>query len=59
VITGNRFFNGQELPQDFQSQTGYCQQMDTHVGNTTVREALQFSARLRQPSDVATKDKDE
>ncbi|KAG2006802.1 multidrug resistance protein 1, variant 2 [Coprinopsis cinerea AmutBmut pab1-1] len=59
VITGDRFFNGQALPPDFQSQTGYCQQMDTHVGNTTVREALRFSARLRQPSDVPTAEKDE
>ncbi|KAF6758018.1 pleiotropic drug resistance ABC transporter [Ephemerocybe angulata] len=58
VVTGDRFFNGQALPPDFQSQTGYCQQMDTHVGNTTVREALQFSARLRQPSSVSTEEKD-
>lgn len=58
VVTGDRFFNGQALPPDFQSQTGYCQQMDTHVGNTTVREALQFSARLRQPFSVPTSEKD-
>jgi ATP-binding cassette, subfamily G (WHITE), member 2, SNQ2 len=58
VITGDRFFNGQGLPPDFQSQTGYCQQMDTHAGKTTVREALQFSARLRQPSSVPMAEKD-
>lgn len=58
VITGDRFFNGQDLPPDFQSQTGYCQQMDTHVGKATVREALQFSARLRQPSSVPMAEKD-
>ncbi|KAH6877437.1 pleiotropic drug resistance ABC transporter [Coprinopsis sp. MPI-PUGE-AT-0042] len=58
VITGDRFFNGQGLPPDFQSQTGYCQQMDTHAGKTTVREALQFSARLRQPSSVSKAEKD-
>ncbi|RXW18211.1 hypothetical protein EST38_g7644 [Candolleomyces aberdarensis] len=58
VVAGDRFFNGQALPPDFQSQTGYCQQMDTHVGNTTVREALQFSARLRQPFSVPTLEKD-
>jgi ATP-binding cassette subfamily G (WHITE) protein 2 (SNQ2) len=46
------------LPIDFQAQTGYCQQMDTHVSLTTVREALIFSARLRQPASVSTAEKD-
>jgi ABC-type multidrug transport system ATPase subunit len=32
--------------------SGYCQQMDTHLPQTTVREALLFSARLRQPQSV-------
>ncbi|KAF8153344.1 pleiotropic drug resistance ABC transporter [Crassisporium funariophilum] len=58
VVTGDRFFNGQALPVDFQAQTGYCQQMDTHVPLTTVREALVFSARLRQPKSVPTSEKD-
>jgi len=58
VVSGDRFFNGQALPIDFQAQTGYCQQMDTHVPLTTVREALVFSARLRQPSSVPTSEKD-
>ncbi|KAF8905939.1 pleiotropic drug resistance ABC transporter [Gymnopilus junonius] len=58
VVTGNRFFNGQALPVDFQAQTGYCQQMDTHVPATTVREALKFSARLRQPASVPIEEKD-
>ncbi|KAF8965800.1 ABC-2 type transporter-domain-containing protein [Flammula alnicola] len=58
VVTGDRFFNGQALPIDFQAQTGYCQQMDTHVALTTVREALIFSARLRQPASVPTSEKD-
>ncbi|KAF9484262.1 pleiotropic drug resistance ABC transporter [Pholiota conissans] len=58
VVTGDRFFNGQPLPIDFQAQTGYCQQMDTHVPLATVREALIFSARLRQPSSVPTSEKD-
>jgi len=58
-MTGDRFFNGQALPVDFQAQTGYCQQMDTHVPTTTVREALRFSARLRQPSSVPVSEKDD
>ncbi|EKM53332.1 uncharacterized protein PHACADRAFT_259626 [Phanerochaete carnosa HHB-10118-sp] len=52
VVTGDRFVNGHAPPPDFQAQTGYCQQMDTHLPSTTVREALLFSARMRQPESV-------
>lgn len=58
VVTGDRFVNGQALPVDFQAQTGYCQQMDTHMPFSTVREALQFSANLRQPPTVPTSEKE-
>lgn len=58
VIGGDRFFNGQALPIDFQAQTGYVQQMDTHLPTTTIREALVFSARLRQPPSVSVAEKD-
>ncbi|PPR00573.1 hypothetical protein CVT24_005458 [Panaeolus cyanescens] len=58
VITGNRFVNGQPLPPDFQSQSGYCQQMDTHEPLSTVREALLFSAKLRQPPSVPLSEKE-
>ncbi|KAL1743665.1 ABC-2 type transporter-domain-containing protein [Schizophyllum fasciatum] len=57
VITGDRFVNGQPLPMDFQAQTGYCQQLDTHLPSATVREALLFSARLRQPASVPDAEK--
>lgn len=30
----------------------YCQQMDTHLPQATVREALLFSAHLRQPQTI-------
>ncbi|TFK72093.1 pleiotropic drug resistance ABC transporter [Pluteus cervinus] len=52
VVTGSMFVNGQVLPDGFQSQTGYCQQLDIHVPTTTVREALLFSAKLRRPQSV-------
>ncbi|KAJ7852054.1 pleiotropic drug resistance ABC transporter [Mycena olivaceomarginata] len=52
VVQGDRFVNGHPLPRDFRSQTGYVQQMDTHVPTDTVREALLFSAQLRQPASV-------
>ncbi|QRV75743.1 ABC-2 type transporter [Ceratobasidium sp. AG-Ba] len=57
VITGDRFVNGRPLPRDFAVQTGYCQQMDIHLGSTTVREALMFSAELRQPESVPIEEK--
>ena len=57
VITGDQFVNGQALPADFQAQTGYCQQMDTHEPTSTVREAVLFSAVLRQPQSVPMEEK--
>ena len=38
--------------------SGYVQQMDTHLAQTTVREALVFSAKLRQPPSVPLKEKE-
>lgn len=38
-------------------KTGYVQQQDIHLETATVREALCFSAMLRQPKSVSTKDK--
>ncbi|KAI9428628.1 pleiotropic drug resistance ABC transporter [Lactarius indigo] len=55
VVGGERLVNGYPLPSDFQAQTGYVQQMDTHLAQTTVREALLFSAKLRQPPTLAAK----
>ncbi|KAL0563795.1 ATP-binding cassette transporter snq2, partial [Marasmius crinis-equi] len=39
--------------------SGFCQQTDTHLGTATVREALLFSATLRQPSSVPSAEKQE
>ncbi|KAK0192729.1 pleiotropic drug resistance ABC transporter [Armillaria mellea] len=58
VVLGDRFVNGLPLPSDFQAQTGYCQQMDTHVNTDTVREALLVSANLRQPASVSSAEKE-
>ncbi|KAJ7762052.1 pleiotropic drug resistance ABC transporter [Mycena maculata] len=57
VVTGDIFVNGHAPPRDFRSQTGYVQQMDTHVPTDTVREALLFSAALRQPASVPMEEK--
>lgn len=58
VVGGEKLVNGYPLPSDFQAQTGYVQQMDTHLAQSTVREALLFSAKLRQPSTVPLKEKE-
>lgn len=42
---------------DFQRGTAYCEQQDVHEWTATVREALRFSAYLRQPRDVSVEDK--
>lgn len=59
VITGNMFVNGHLRDESFQRSTGYCQQQDLHGRTQTVREALRFSAHLRQPQDVPKAEKDE
>ena len=38
--------------------SAYCQQMDTHAPFSTVREALLFSAKLRQPPSVPLAEKE-
>ncbi|KAF2204557.1 ABC multidrug transporter-like protein [Delitschia confertaspora ATCC 74209] len=57
VITGDMLVNGKPLDPSFQRSTGYVQQQDLHLETSTVREALQFSAMLRQPKSVSRKEK--
>jgi len=59
VITGDMFVSGKARDASFQRKTGYVQQQDLHLETTTVREALRFSAYLRQPSTVPKKEKRE
>jgi ATP-binding cassette, subfamily G (WHITE), member 2, PDR len=44
--------NGQPRNAGFQRKTGYAQQQDLHLSTSTVREALTFSALLRQPETI-------
>ncbi|KAI8622166.1 ABC-2 type transporter-domain-containing protein [Chytriomyces sp. MP71] len=37
--------------------SGYCEQMDVHNSEATVREALKFAASLRQPASVSKAEK--
>ncbi|KAJ0393456.1 hypothetical protein P43SY_002930 [Pythium insidiosum] len=57
-IRGDILLNGHAATkQVIQRCTGYCEQTDIHCESATIREALTFSAFLRQPSDVSDKDK--
>ncbi|OBZ73443.1 Brefeldin A resistance protein [Grifola frondosa] len=58
VITGDCYLGGNPLPSDFQAQAGYCQQMDVHLPAASVREALLFSAKLRQPRSVSAAERE-
>ncbi|KAF2139372.1 uncharacterized protein K452DRAFT_275615 [Aplosporella prunicola CBS 121167] len=57
VITGDFLVDGKPLPHSFQRSTGFAEQMDIHESTSTVREALRFSAKLRQPKEVSLKEK--
>ncbi|OBR13033.1 ABC-2 type transporter [Colletotrichum higginsianum IMI 349063] len=57
TITGEFLVDGRPLPKSFQRATGFAEQMDIHEPTATVREALQFSALLRQPREVPKKEK--
>lgn len=55
--SGEVLVDGRPRDISFQRKTGYAQQQDIHLETTTVREALRFSAIMRQPSRVSRKDK--
>jgi ATP-binding cassette subfamily G (WHITE) protein 2 (PDR) len=57
VVTGEMLVSGKPLDESFQRKTGYVQQQDLHLETSTVREALRFSAMLRQPKSVSRKEK--
>lgn len=57
VVQGTMQVDGRPLTSDFQRRTGFVEQMDLHEGSATVREALEFSALLRQSRDVPRDEK--
>ncbi|CAG7975963.1 unnamed protein product [Penicillium salamii] len=57
VVTGEMLVDGRPRDQSFQRKTGYVQQQDLHLHTSTVREALRFSAVLRQPAHVSHQEK--
>lgn len=56
-ITGSILVDGRPVSVSFQRSAGYCEQLDIHEPFSTVREALEFSALLRQPRTTARKEK--
>lgn len=49
--------DGRPRDESFQRKTGYVQQQDLHLHTSTVREALEFSAILRQPPQYSRAEK--
>jgi ATP-binding cassette subfamily G (WHITE) protein 2 (SNQ2) len=57
VVRGDFLVDGKTLPSSFQRSTGFAEQTDVHETTATVREAFQFSARLRQPKETPIQEK--
>jgi ABC-type multidrug transport system ATPase subunit len=57
TIHGSVLVDGRPLPISFQRSAGYVEQLDVHEPLATVREALEFSALLRQSRDTPTAEK--
>jgi ABC-type multidrug transport system ATPase subunit len=57
VVSGDMLVDGLKLGPAFQRGTGFCEQMDLHDGTATIREALEFSAILRQEREVPKAEK--
>ncbi|KAI9925842.1 hypothetical protein MW887_005648 [Aspergillus wentii] len=57
TIHGSVLVDGRPLPISFQRSAGYVEQLDIHEPYATIREALEFSALLRQPRDIPTEEK--
>ncbi|KAI0469561.1 ABC-2 type transporter-domain-containing protein [Xylaria cf. heliscus] len=57
VISGEMFVDGRPLGPDFQRNTGFCLQGDLHDGTQTIREAIEFSALLRQEASIPRSEK--
>ena len=57
TVTGKFLVDGRPLPKSFQRATGFAEQQDIHEPTATVREALRFSALLRQPKEVPEEEK--
>ncbi|KAL4923788.1 putative ABC multidrug transporter [Aspergillus undulatus] len=56
-LKGTIYVDGKPIDSSFKSRIGYCEQMDIHDESSTVREAFEFSALLRQDQAVPDNEK--
>lgn len=57
VISGDILVDGIKPGKEFQRGTSYAEQLDVHDPTQTIREALRFSADLRQPYETSREEK--
>ncbi|KAH6697541.1 ABC-2 type transporter [Plectosphaerella plurivora] len=57
VLASRMLVDGKLRDSSFQRKTGYVTQQDLHLATSTVREALRFSALLRQPARYTRQEK--
>ena len=57
LVEGSLLLDGKPLMPDFGRSTAFVEQQDVHDWSATVREALRFSAMLRQPPTVSKEQK--
>lgn len=57
TVSGDMLVDGRPLGIEFQRGTGFCEQRDIHDETATIREALEFSATLRQDRNTPKQDK--
>lgn len=57
TVSGTMLSDGRPLSKEFARITGYVEQMDLHDGTATIREAIEFSAILRQDRNTPKAEK--
>ncbi|KAL8708230.1 MAG: hypothetical protein Q9225_007636, partial [Loekoesia sp. 1 TL-2023] len=57
IVSGEMLVDGRRLSKEFQRITGFVEQQDVHDGTATIREAIEFSAILRQERHISKQDK--
>lgn len=57
IVSGEMLVDGRPLGKEFQRITGFVEQQDLHDGTSTIREAIEFSAILRQERHIPQQDK--